>query len=75
MFDQLFRSRYKRECDLADAQNLIERHGPAALAAAKERASDGRLSPRNRRHWKRIARLVERIERTEQSGMTLVRND
>lgn len=45
MFDQLFRSRYKRECDLADAQNLIERHGPAALAAAKERASDGRLSP------------------------------
>ncbi len=75
MFDELFRSRYKRACDLADANNLIDKHGSAALTVARERAADQRLSPRNRRHWRRIARLVIKIEKEEQSGLTMVGND
>lgn len=75
MFDDLFRSQYKRKCDLADANNLIDKHGAAALSIAKERAEDERLSARNRRHWRRIARLVAKIEKEEQSGMSLAGND
>jgi hypothetical protein len=74
MLDLLFRSQYKRECDMDDALNHIARHGAAALTIARDRAGDSRLTKRNRRHWRRISRLVARREQEQQAGMVLARN-
>jgi hypothetical protein len=74
MLDLLFRSRYKRECDMDDALNHIGRHGAAALSIARDRAGDSRLTKRNRRHWRRISRLVARLERKQQEGMVPVQS-
>ena len=68
MVDFLFRSKYKRESDLADARELLARYGAEAKEIAKERASDSRLTLRNRRHWHRISRLVAHLESRARKG-------
>ena len=56
--------------DLLEAQYLISLHGAEALTLAREWESDG-ISPRSRRHWRRIASLIARTLKKQGSALPL----
>lgn len=58
MIDRIFGMGGRRRRDLAELAQLIQRHGPHTPAILKLRATDPRLDPRSRRHWRRLERLV-----------------
>ena len=47
-----------RTTDRYDAEELVYKYGACARAKALARAEDASLSPRTRRHWRRVANLL-----------------
>jgi hypothetical protein len=54
----LFRSPSKIDSDRREASRLKAVYGESAKSVVSARAADPTLTSRDRRHWRRIARLV-----------------
>jgi hypothetical protein len=58
MFGFLWGDERRRQMDEREAKAVLEKYGDAAYEILRQRARDKRLSSRNRKHWKRIARSI-----------------
>lgn len=56
----LFDSPYRRVKDEREIRYFYSKYGEDAPVVLSERASDGSLSSRDRRHWRRLARKARR---------------
>jgi hypothetical protein len=58
MFEFLWVDERRRHLDMREAKALQAKYGDKAYQVVCDRARDSRLSSRNRKHWKRIARSI-----------------
>jgi hypothetical protein len=58
MFEFLWVDERRRCLDMREAKALHAKYGDKAYQVVRDRARDKRLSSRNRKHWKRIARSI-----------------
>jgi len=59
MLYDLFVSRDTKAKDCRELNNLINKYGEGTIEELRQRAKDQSLSPRDRRHWRRLLRFAK----------------
>lgn len=65
----LFEPSDRRIRDEREIRYFYTKYGEDAVAVLKDRANDSALSPRDRRHWQRLARKARRRQRESVGAM------